>query len=91
MYNNNHFDRNMRFEARTMYNNDYFDRNMIFEVRTMYNNNYFDRNMRFEAPYDVQQGENQLHFTYLDTTGRPVIVIHKSNLAEQHIQDFQVC
>lgn len=46
--------------------------------------------MRFEAPYDVQQGENQLHFTYLDTTGRPVIVIHKSNLAEQHIQDFQV-
>ncbi|XP_048740407.2 dolichyl-diphosphooligosaccharide--protein glycosyltransferase subunit 1-like [Ostrea edulis] len=48
------------------------------------------KNMRFEAPYDVQQGENQLHFTYLDTTGRPVIVIHKSNLAEQHIQDFQL-
>lgn len=48
------------------------------------------KNMRFEAPYDVQQGENQLHFTYLDTTGRPVIVIHKSNLVEQHIQDFQL-
>lgn len=46
--------------------------------------------MRFEAPYNVQQGENQLHFTYLDTTGRPVVVIHKSNLVEQHIQDFQV-
>ncbi|XP_022300002.2 dolichyl-diphosphooligosaccharide--protein glycosyltransferase subunit 1-like [Crassostrea virginica] len=48
------------------------------------------KNMRFEAPYNVQQGENQLHFTYLDTTGRPVVVIHKSNLVEQHIQDFQL-
>lgn len=48
------------------------------------------KNMRLETPYPVTQGENQLHFTYLDTTGRPVIVIHKSNLVEQHIQDFQL-
>lgn len=33
---------------------------------------------------------NQLHYTYLDTFGRPVLVATKSNLVEQHIQDLVV-
>ncbi len=46
--------------------------------------------MEFFAPYPVERGDNQLHFTYLDTVGRPVIVIHTKNTVENHIQDFQL-
>lgn len=31
-----------------------------------------------------------VHHTYLDTIGRPVVVINKNNLVEQHIADFEV-
>jgi len=31
-----------------------------------------------------------VHYTYLDTTGRPVVVLSKTDLVEQHIQDFEV-
>ena len=48
------------------------------------------RNIRFKAPYQVKQDEVEAHFTYLDIVGRPVITIHKSNLVEHHIQDFNV-
>jgi len=34
--------------------------------------------------------EHSLHYTYLDTIGRPVVVITKNNLVEQHIADFEV-
>ena len=43
-----------------------------------------------QLPYEAIQGQNELHFTYLDTFGRPVIVYHKNNLVEQHIQEFEV-
>ena len=33
---------------------------------------------------------DELHFTYLDTTGRPVIIMKKGNLVEQHIENFVV-
>ena len=39
----------------------------------------------------MEEGHRELHFTYLDTVGRPVVVAHKTNLVEQHIQDFEVC
>ena len=39
----------------------------------------------------MDKGNRELHFTYLDTVGRPVVVAHKTNLVEQHIQDFEVC
>ena len=39
----------------------------------------------------MEEGNRELHFTYLDTVGRPVVVAHKTNLVEQHIQDFEVC
>jgi oligosaccharyltransferase complex subunit alpha (ribophorin I) len=42
------------------------------------------------TPYTVQRGKNYLHYTYLDTVGRPVVIIHKDNVVENHIQDFEV-
>lgn len=48
------------------------------------------KNIKLKAPYEVTEGKKQLHFTYLDTIGRPVIVLHKSNLVEQHIQDLEL-
>jgi len=47
-------------------------------------------NLDFISPYTVERGPNQLHHTYLDTVGRPVIVINKKNVVENHIKDFQL-
>ena len=47
-------------------------------------------NIKFVAPFEVEQGAQENHKTYLDTTGRPVIVIRKNNVVENHIQDFEV-
>ena len=41
-------------------------------------------------PYPVDYGKTETLKTYLDTTGRPVLVARKSNLVDQHIQDFEV-
>jgi oligosaccharyltransferase complex subunit alpha (ribophorin I) len=46
--------------------------------------------LNFVTPYTVERGEDQLHFTYLDTVGRPVVVVHIKNTVENHIQDFQL-
>ncbi|CAI8038564.1 Dolichyl-diphosphooligosaccharide--protein glycosyltransferase subunit 1 [Geodia barretti] len=46
------------------------------------------KNIVFEAPYGVEQQPNDLMQTYLDTVGRPVVVVTANNLVEQHIQDF---
>lgn len=43
-----------------------------------------------DTPYKIDRMPNQLHYTYLDTFGRPVLVATKSNLVEQHIQDLVV-
>lgn len=48
------------------------------------------RDIKLKLPYAVDKKPNQLHYTYLDTIGRPVVILHKSNLVEQHIQDFEV-
>lgn len=48
------------------------------------------RNIRVKTPYPIVRDADTLHFTYLDTVGRPVITMKKSNLVEQHIQDFEV-
>jgi len=48
------------------------------------------RDIQFKAPFDVHRKSNQLHFTYLDTTGRPVVVAEKVNLVENHIQEFEL-
>ncbi|XP_058488644.1 dolichyl-diphosphooligosaccharide--protein glycosyltransferase subunit 1 [Solea solea] len=48
------------------------------------------RNIHMETPYEIDRLPNQLHYTYLDTFGRPVLVATKDNLVEQHIQDVVV-
>lgn len=48
------------------------------------------RNIHVDSPYEINRASDELHYTYLDTFGRPVIVAHKSNLVEQHIQDIVV-
>lgn len=50
----------------------------------------FCRNTKLVTPFSVKKDKNTLHYTYLDTVGRPVIVAHKTNLVDAHIQDFEV-
>jgi oligosaccharyltransferase complex subunit alpha (ribophorin I) len=47
-------------------------------------------NVKVNTPFSTQRLENQVRVTYLDTDGRPVVVLRKSNLVEQHMQDFEV-
>lgn len=46
--------------------------------------------IKLNVPYSVTKLPDSLHYTYLDTKGRPVITFKKSNLVENHIQDFQL-
>jgi oligosaccharyltransferase complex subunit alpha (ribophorin I) len=46
--------------------------------------------IRFNPPFAVQEGPREVLKTYLDTTGRTVVVAYKSNLVEQHIKDFEI-
>lgn len=47
-------------------------------------------NIQVKTPYPTARDKDGLHFTYLDTIGRPIITMHKDNLVEQHIQDFEL-
>jgi len=42
------------------------------------------------TPYSVEHLPSSLHFTYLDTKGRPIVIVRKKNLVENHIQDFEL-
>ncbi|XP_022821535.1 dolichyl-diphosphooligosaccharide--protein glycosyltransferase subunit 1 [Spodoptera litura] len=46
--------------------------------------------VKVNLPYPVTRLPDSLHFTYLDTKGRPVISFSKKNIVENHIQDFQL-
>lgn len=48
------------------------------------------KNIHVKTPYPVTRDKDNLHFTYLDTVGRTVITMRKTNLVEQHIQDFEL-
>lgn len=49
------------------------------------------RNINLQPPsYEIEQANEELMLTYLDTVGRPVIVCTAQNLVEQHIQDFEL-
>lgn len=43
-----------------------------------------------ELPYEATRLPDSLHYTYLDTIGRPVITIRKTNLVEDHIEPFEL-
>ncbi|KAJ1519740.1 hypothetical protein ONE63_004996 [Megalurothrips usitatus] len=47
-------------------------------------------NIQVKTPYPINRLSDSLHFTYLDTTGRPVVALHKTNLVEHHIQDLEI-
>lgn len=47
-----------------------------------------DINVR--VPYSYTREDDSLHFTFLDFTGRPVVTLTKSNLVEDHIQEFEL-
>lgn len=47
-------------------------------------------NIKMISPYPVNRQADSLHFTYLDTFGRPVITFTKKNLVENHIHDFNL-
>jgi len=44
------------------------------------------KNLKLSTPYPVKRKPDELHFTYLDTTGRPVVIFEKDNLVENHVQ-----
>lgn len=48
------------------------------------------RDIRLSLPYAATRLPDSLRYTYLDTTGRPVISIAKENLVENHIQSFKL-
>ncbi|CAH0724571.1 unnamed protein product, partial [Brenthis ino] len=47
-------------------------------------------NIKVNFPFAVTRLPDTLHYTYLDTKGRPVISFTKKNIVENHIQDFQL-
>jgi len=48
-------------------------------------------NIDMATPYPVKREQDGKHFTYLDTTGRTVVVFKSvGELTENHIQDFQL-
>lgn len=45
---------------------------------------------RITYPYDIKREPDEIFYSYLDTVGRPVIVLSKKNLVEWHIQPFEL-
>jgi len=46
---------------------------------------------KLATPYPVKRDSDGLHFTYLDTKGRPTITVRNvGRMTEKHIQDFQL-
>jgi len=46
--------------------------------------------IRLNVPYGYKRGNDELHYTFLDITGRPIVTLSKDNLVEDHIQDFEL-
>ena len=67
-----------------------FDDMVVDEVTTKIILPEGSQDIHLKTPYSVENLPSSLHFTYLDTTGRPVVIVRKKNLVENHIQDFEV-
>jgi oligosaccharyltransferase complex subunit alpha (ribophorin I) len=48
------------------------------------------RNIETHLPFSVDAQSTERHYTYLDTHGRPVVVLHKKNVVGEHNSLFQV-
>ena len=46
--------------------------------------------VKLRLPFSVTRDRDQIRKTYLDTFGRTVVVLRKTNLVEHHVQDFEV-
>jgi oligosaccharyltransferase complex subunit alpha (ribophorin I) len=48
------------------------------------------RNVEVHLPYAFDSDERKMTYSYLDTTGRPTIVLEKDNVCDDHFQYFQI-
>ena len=46
--------------------------------------------IRPSTPFPMQTSGDGRKFSYLDTTGRPVLILRKTNLVSDHNKDFSV-
>lgn len=46
--------------------------------------------VKVKTPFGLNEERQEIHKTYLDTVGRPVVVLTKDNLVEGHIQDLEI-
>lgn len=67
-----------------------FDDMVVDEVTTKVILPEGSTNIKLIAPYSVTRNSDSLHYTYLDTFGRPVISFSKNNVVEHHIADFNL-
>jgi hypothetical protein len=49
------------------------------------------RDVEVQTPFDVDAMSKHTHVTYLDTIGRPAIVLKKTSLTDQHTGIVYVC
>jgi len=47
-------------------------------------------NIQWTTPFDLDRESREVRVTYLDTVGRPVLVLNKNNVVRQHNQPLQV-
>lgn len=50
----------------------------------------YSTDIAVNVPYEVEKTTSEKHFTYLDTVGRPVVVIRRKNCVDTHMRDFSV-
>lgn len=67
-----------------------FDDMVVDEVTTKIILPEGSTNIKLIVPYSVTRNPDSLHYTYLDTFGRPVISFSKKNVVEHHIADFNL-
>uniref|UniRef100_U5EUI5 Dolichyl-diphosphooligosaccharide--protein glycosyltransferase subunit 1 n=1 Tax=Corethrella appendiculata TaxID=1370023 RepID=U5EUI5_9DIPT len=67
-----------------------FDDMIVDEITTKVILPEGSTNIKLTTPYPVTRLQDSLHYTYLDTFGRPVISFTKKNLVENHIHDFNL-
>jgi len=48
------------------------------------------RNVDVHLPYSFDSEKREMTYSYLDTTGRPTIILEKDNVCDDHFQYFQI-
>ena len=79
-----------QFVLRIPFVNHIFDNSVIEEATVKIVLPEGASNIDVKLPFSVTRERDQIKKTYLDTFGRIVIVLKKTNLVEDHIQDIEV-